>query len=110
MRLTSDGGCLPFNGVMCEQCDIENKGPSTDFRYECFSNCDNDQWEFDCRQCDPGCRTCFGSDEYHCHSCFDNDYDFHLKGTTCVEECGDAKNMGDFECDDGNNIDGDGCT
>lgn len=28
----------------------------------------------------------------------------------CVERCGDGLNFGMLECDDGNNIDGDGCS
>ena len=28
----------------------------------------------------------------------------------CVEICGDGKNLGQYECDDGNNKDGDGCS
>ena len=28
---------------------------------------------------------------------------------TCTELCGDGINYGEHECDDGNNIDGDGC-
>jgi cysteine-rich repeat protein len=28
----------------------------------------------------------------------------------CVEKCGDGLNFGLLECDDGNNLDGDGCS
>jgi cysteine-rich repeat protein len=28
----------------------------------------------------------------------------------CVEKCGDGLNFGMLECDDGNNMDGDGCS
>ena len=28
----------------------------------------------------------------------------------CTEICGDGFNMGEFECDDGNTADGDGCS
>lgn len=29
---------------------------------------------------------------------------------SCVEICGDGKNFGLYDCDDGNSIDGDGCS
>jgi len=108
--------CVPFNGVACTHCDIENPSDDWDFRYKCFSICEEHQWNTDCRECyggDAHCRTCFGSDEYHCHSCHEytwwDDYDFHLLGTRCLEECGDGLNFGDYECDDGGNAAGDGC-
>lgn len=36
-------------------------------------------------------------------------YEFKLVSPYCTEICGDGKNMGSYECDDGNVIDGDGC-
>lgn len=32
-------GCLDFNGNACLQCDIEDKGPDTNFKYKCKSVC-----------------------------------------------------------------------
>lgn len=29
---------------------------------------------------------------------------------SCVEVCGDGKNFGMLQCDDGNQVDGDGCS
>ena len=31
-------------------------------------------------------------------------------GGVCTEICGDGLNFGNFECDDGNNRNGDGCS
>ena len=49
MRLWSNGGCLAFNKHSCLQCDIENKGNDTDFRYKCYPDCEINQWDYDCR-------------------------------------------------------------
>lgn len=39
IMIIASGGCIDFNGVMCDHCDIENRNNDTDFRYLCNSNC-----------------------------------------------------------------------
>jgi len=46
---------------------------------------------------------------YYCKSCSDINPGYYTSRGRCVEICGDGKNLGQFECDDGNNINGDGC-
>ena len=35
---------------------------------------------------------------------------YKIKQSTCIGVCGDGMNLGSYECDDGNNVDGDGCS
>jgi large repetitive protein len=82
-----------------------------------------------CLQCIPPCKTC-KTDPSECESCnegyaLDGDgnclqctaiqgYDlpyYVINGETiCTEICGDGLHLGHYECDDGNIIDGDGCS
>lgn len=81
--------------------------------------------EVACLPCTPPCKTCFGGDPTQCISCLPN---YVLQTTVCVhcsaitgfessyfdpevciEICGDGLNYGEYECDDGNNLNGDGC-
>jgi len=83
-----------------------------------------------CEECHSSCKTClsFGAENctlckigltpypaniegfFRCKTCSEISPGF---GTTsdykCTEICGDGKNMGEVECDDGNQISGDGC-
>ena len=89
-----------------------------------------------CMPCSPQCETCtserpdrctkckkeyleFLSDDIQCKSC--NDFVGLKKGSgyacdgkilieTLIEICGDGRHMGISECDDGNLLDGDGCS
>lgn len=48
-----------------------------------------------------------------CKSCDEIDTGLVLPivgGVNCTEKCGDGKYLGYNECDDGNNLDGDGCS
>jgi hypothetical protein len=92
--VASKPACEAFNGRMCVMCDIDMVSNNTNFKYKCFSDCGEHQWEDDCRTCDPKCRTCFGSDIHRCMSCYEPEWDLHLKATSCIEDCGDGKNMG----------------
>jgi hypothetical protein len=85
VRLYSNKGCLNFNGNTCLMCDIEDKGPDTNFKYLCKSDCATNEYMTDCRKCNALCRTCFDYSEYHCHSCVDLLMDYHLLGNRCVQ-------------------------
>ena len=48
-----------------------------------------------------------------CQSCKDANSGYTesaVEGQGCIEICGDGKNLGQYACDDGNNMDGDGCS
>ena len=89
----------------------------------------------ECAQCHKSCLTCKGPGSNNCITCNKKYKRFkedgpcltcseHNKGyftsstgkclgklfTIIIEICGDGYNMGTYECDDGNNIDGDGCS
>jgi cysteine-rich repeat protein len=131
--------CLSFPGqqeydvALCDQCDIESPMVTHDrydwnFKYECYSTCDETTFEWDCRPCHEECRTCFGASEYHCHSCneysWDDELYFHPRGTRCTDECGNGITLEDIggdtdadgnvldyhECDDGDIFGGNGCS
>ena len=65
-----------------------------------------------CRPCDPLCRTCFGPGPFSCLSCFEEFYVYLAKGKTCIDRCGDGVRLNNsaLQCDDGNLINGDGCS
>jgi len=83
-----------------------------------------------CEKCDDSCKTCnqlgssnctqcktgltpYPSDvvgNFICKSCSEMNPGFSATiNDKCDEICGDGKNMGKYECDDGNLINGDGC-
>jgi len=103
--------CLEFPSAnaasdgACDQCDIESPMVTHDrydwnFKYECFSECEHTQYEWDCRECHAECRTCFGGSEYHCHSCkewsWDDFMEFIPAGTRCIDECGNGLTIQDI--------------
>jgi len=59
-----------------------------------------------CLPCADGCLSC--KDCYDCTQCRP-DYTLDPRTSLCVENCGDGKRY-TFACDDGNNINGDGCS
>lgn len=59
-----------------------------------------------CLACPDGCLSC--SDCYNCRVC-KPEYRYDSVSQKCFELCGDGKKF-DLECDDGNNVDGDGCS
>ncbi|CDW88903.1 UNKNOWN [Stylonychia lemnae] len=76
-----------------------------------------------CSSCHSSCYTCAGGSSTDCTSCVLGKYLYDSTCSTCdatgmiigssgqcVEICGDGKNFGLFDCDDGNNSDGDGCS
>ena len=85
-------------------CDI-------DHNFTCYTQCpEYDQWDYDCKICHERCWSCFGTTKFHCFSCDELLFNYHIKGTTCPEKCGDGKWLGELECDDGNQNSGDGCS
>jgi len=83
-----------------------------------------------CQKCHKSCKTCGNSERSGCITCNEglvpyttNSISFvECKGcgevsqgyklnlmNKCEEICGDGLNLGQYECDDGNNNDGDGC-
>ncbi|KRW99950.1 Insulin-like growth factor binding protein, N-terminal [Pseudocohnilembus persalinus] len=101
----------------------------------CVTNCPDNYYEntgtLTCDYCNDNCRTC-QTTSTNCQSCLDNYIlsggacytcdtftgyisDPNFKGTVtavsdCLEICGDGIRVSiDYECDDGNNQDGDGC-
>lgn len=59
-----------------------------------------------CLPCSDGCLSC--KDCYDCSQCRP-DYTLEPKTGLCLEVCGDGKKYV-LACDDGNNVDGDGCS
>lgn len=59
-----------------------------------------------CLPCPPGCLSCI--DAYRCVLCRP-EFTYMVSTEKCVELCGDGKKFV-VECDDGNNMDGDGCS
>lgn len=59
-----------------------------------------------CLPCSDGCLSCKTC--YDCTQCRP-DYTLDAKSGLCLEVCGDGKRY-TLECDDGNNVDGDGCS
>ena len=48
---------------------------------------------------------------FYCKTCAQINQGFKDDGNgNCAEICGDGLNLGQLQCDDGNNIDGDGCS
>ena len=65
-----------------------------------------DQQQLRCLPCPDGCMSC--PDCYSCDSCSPGYY-LPSANSLCEEVCGDGKRF-TLECDDGNNINGDGCS
>ncbi|CDW81534.1 UNKNOWN [Stylonychia lemnae] len=99
-----------------------------DFIKGCLSNQYYDEIFQYCRPCDSSCKTCsnwYSTDclscergkylwqrstyEFLCLTC-DSDGMYYGTNGDCVEKCGDSKNFGLNECDDGNSQNGDGCS
>lgn len=59
-----------------------------------------------CLPCSSGCLSCITC--YECTSCQPGFY-LDFASSLCIETCGDGKRY-TLECDDGNNVDGDGCS
>lgn len=65
-----------------------------------------DQQQRRCLPCPSGCLTC--SSSYVCEIC-KPEFSYDASSQLCIEHCGDEMRF-ILECDDGNNIDGDGCS
>ncbi|CDW72739.1 UNKNOWN [Stylonychia lemnae] len=123
----------------CATCTSENYctsciyGPYQLNNGECtFFTCLDTQYraikpQLSCFQCDDSCLTCQGMSQFDCLSCkpssqfigqqcltcseqpgMTNPTDDTITG--CVEICGDGYNYGYMQCDDGNLLNGDGCS
>ncbi|CDW80137.1 UNKNOWN [Stylonychia lemnae] len=83
--------------------------------------------QLSCFECDSTCQTCQGVSKYDCLSCKAKDKfvaqqclscnqqpgmtePLDDSSTECIEICGDGFNYGFYQCDDGNLINGDGCS
>eukprot|EP00347_Sterkiella_histriomuscorum_P003593 403363692 len=58
-----------------------------------------------CSLCKPECRICTGANT--CSSCM---IGYDLQGSTCVKRCGNSVRQDLEQCDDGNQVSGDGCS
>jgi len=95
-----------------------------------YLNIDISRQIAECKKCHTTCKTCleYGANKctlckigltpfpaevegyFRCKSCSEISPGFiTLPDFTCQEICGDGQNMGKLECDDGNEINGDGC-
>lgn len=81
-----------------------------------------------CLPCDAACKTCKGPSNANCTACSEGHTTMGVgEGDTvtcrtcptgyrlqehgkCREVCGDGLNLGEHECDDGNSLNGDGCS
>lgn len=63
-------------------------------------------YEQKCLLCSDGCLSCKNC--YDCQQCRP-EYNYFAPSKSCVEICGDGKRFS-LSCDDGNNINGDGCS
>ena len=103
---------------------------------ECVQACPDEEYyieDFECLPCDSSCKTCSGPEATDCLSCFElyiyyidscfecggDGSPFDLESGECVDRCGDGRRFtvedvdtlySYNECDDGNNLDGDGCS
>lgn len=108
------------------------------FNNTCVISCPEDGFYVDnlnseCKTCYPQCKTCVGASQADCVRCNDGfalykgkciacgalDSPFDLVDGNCVDRCGDGKRFSPEDvpflatyniCDDGNIIDGDGCS
>ncbi|CDW87691.1 fu domain containing protein [Stylonychia lemnae] len=119
-----------ISDTFCTKC-IE--GPYQLNNGECtFFTCLDNQYraikpQLSCYECDPSCLTCQGKSQFDCLSCRPKNMlvaqqcltcseqpgmmeplDDTING--CIEICGDGFNYGSYQCDDGNIINGDGCS
>jgi hypothetical protein len=90
--------CLP--DVLCMHCDDSG---GAQFCTKCRSG--SFRTSQGCTPCYPKCKECRGLEYFDCVSCYDG---FEVWFGNCIETCGDGKNYGEYQCDDGNINDGDG--
>lgn len=102
------------NTCQCNQGFYENQGqcmPSNPNPYPPSTSICNVATFFDnqqkrCLPCSDGCLSCTSC--YSCTQCRP-EYNYNPNKNLCFEICGDGKRF-TLACDDGNNIDGDGCS
>ncbi len=109
-RCASKPNSLFRNGIcQCNTGYVDLNGAcvlKTDAASECNVGTYSDNQLKKCLPCSDGCLSC--RDCYDCSQCRP-DYVLQTKTGLCVEVCGDGKRY-TSGCDDGNNIDGDGCS
>ena len=54
--------------------------------------------------------SCYGYSIFNCFACSTSTHTYITGDTYCQEICGDGKNYGIYQCDDGNTVSGDGCS
>ncbi|CAD8136694.1 unnamed protein product [Paramecium pentaurelia] len=120
-----DGNLNPRDG--CNQCSIQNNNCIDNICLKCYYNqclqCIDGYYlnnDFECAQCSYQCQTC-ESQQNNCIQCkFYNpntqkclicslDYGFIHIDNQCLSVCGDGIRTYQELCDDGNQINGDGC-
>lgn len=76
---------------------------------KCDDDCETCEFRKDrCMTCNGGKYLALDRDCKTCNSLFSDKIE-SIDGGVCMEKCGDGKNFGVHVCDDGNNLDGDGC-
>ena len=131
-------GCHPFCkrcfGLLSTECtewDEDNEYylaiPSTCQHSYCMPTTYFDSTKKVCKNCDPTCHNCIGAGPQQCVDCpvgsflvngntcktcteLDSSSYFNNSTETWHEVCGKGYNLGGVECDDGNTVDGDGCS
>jgi len=90
--------------------DYERKSATCVKCHESCLNCIGPE-KSDCLECKPGFKIISDfQNRVKCLSCNEINPGFNLGSDgKCHEKCGDGKNLGEFECDDGNLLNEDGC-
>ena len=96
--------CIKGYTLYGTECLPNNVG--SDSPEDCLVSTFFDSQQKRCLPCPQGCLSCESS--YKCTQC-SVDFNFNIASDLCIEFCGDGKRY-NLPCDDGNNIDGDGCS
>lgn len=128
--------CYGASSRDCTVCNFEEGYERSEAGEECkeiscadgmYLSIDRVRQLAECLECNEACDSCRGGSHEDCVGCSKG---FAVLGTkegslvcgkcplgfvvgengNCREVCGDGINMGQFECDDGNNVNGDGCS
>lgn len=116
-----NGTVKAVSSLTCTSCHPICKTCAGPSQYECLS-CSTDQNRISLKQsnnmvqciCDPfaymeptdGSLNCVKKTNESC----DYGFIYIREKKSCIEICGDGKNFGMYQCDDGNLVDGDGCS
>ncbi|CAD8120180.1 unnamed protein product [Paramecium sonneborni] len=120
-KYSCDFNCIDCQSGICEQCQIGyylNR-----YLNSCFSICgdgivtDNESCDngnmvenYECSSCQIECQPeCFSCYQGQCYSCENQGWEIDLIQGVCNSKCGDGIIVGKEQCDDGNEIENDGC-